>query len=109
MGMNDVEIRPGAQRALLQHDERRIPVEDPRVQAQGLRTDRVKTRRGVGVAAGEERHVVAHADKLFRDIGHDALRSAVELRRHALPQRGDLCDSHSRSLSSKVVVGAAWS
>ena len=54
------------------------------------------TRLGLGlrVAAGEQGHVVAELDQRVGQVGDDALGAAIEPRRDAFVQRGDLGDLH---------------
>ena len=69
-------------------------IADGGIEAQGLRAARNEPGRGDGVAAGKQRDVVALLDERLGQVGDDALRSAVEARRHAFHQGRDLCDLH---------------
>jgi hypothetical protein len=51
-------------------------------------------RAGPRIAAGEERHLVALRHQLFRQIGNDPFGTAVEARRAAFGERGNLGDLH---------------
>jgi hypothetical protein len=49
---------------------------------------------GDGIAAGEQRHVVPELHQFFGQIGDDPLGAAIQARRHALHQGGDLRNTH---------------
>ena len=95
--MNHVELtRPATD--LFEHDHvvwKRVLY--PRVGPQGRVTARDQFGGGKGVAAGEQCDIVALADQLFGEVVNDALRAAIEPRRHALDQRRDLSDLHVAS------------
>ena len=63
--------------------------------------------RGDRVAACEQRHVMPKRDQLFRQPGDNTLRSAIELRRHALGERRDLGDAHGIRLPRTVFFYAS--
>ena len=58
-----------------------------------------ETAGGSRIAAGKQRHVVAKPDELVRQICDNAFRTTIQLRRHALSQWCDLCDSHDSGVS----------
>jgi hypothetical protein len=70
-------------------------IEDRRIETQGLRANRFEPRGRLGIAAGEESHVMAAANQFFREVGNHALRAAVEARRTGLMQRSNLRNSHN--------------
>ena len=60
--------------------------------------------RGFGVSAGEQGHVMALPDQFLGQVGNNPLRSAVELRRNAFEERGNLCNPHG----SVPLVATVW-
>src|SRR4029453_10690913 len=83
MEMYDIELRCLRGDAV-EHDHMVDQgIEDRRIETQRLRADRFEPRGRFGIAAGEESHVMAAANQFFREVGNDALRSAVEARRTA--------------------------
>ncbi len=69
-------------------------VADRRVETQRLGAARHEVRRGDGVAAREQRHIVAQRDQFLGEIGDDALGAPIEPGRHAFDQRSNLRDFH---------------
>jgi hypothetical protein len=51
-----------------------------------------------GIAAGEQRDIVPERDQLLGQPGDYPFRSAIELGRNGLGQRGDLRDAHGSTL-----------
>ena len=76
---------------------RRHRVAQAGVEAQRLRTHRLQFRTRYGIAAGEQRHVVAHGHQLVGQECHDALGAAIQLRRHGFRERRDLGNAHRRT------------
>jgi hypothetical protein len=68
-----------------------------RVSPQGSRAGRDELRPGLGIAAGEERDLVAQANKFLYQVGNNALRAAIQFRGNAFGEGGDLCNSHAGS------------
>ena len=65
------------------------------IEPQRLWANRDELGRRDRIAAGEQRDVVALADELLGQVGHDPLRTAVVLRRDGLVERRDLCNPHA--------------
>ena len=65
-----------------------------RAESHRARDHRDERRGGPGIAAGEERDVVAAPDQFFGEMGHDPFGPPVELRRHRLEQGRNLSDTH---------------
>ncbi|CAM2163741.1 hypothetical protein BO443_120084 [Burkholderia orbicola] len=72
-------------------------IADRRVEPQCARPCRLETGRRDGVAAGEQRHVMAEFDERLGEVGHDTLGAAVEFRRDGFVKRRDLGNSHGCS------------
>ena len=70
-------------------------IEDRRIEAQRPRANRFEPRRGVGVAAGEEGHVMATANQLLREVRNHSLRSVIKAGRTGFMQRSNLRNSHN--------------
>jgi len=66
----------------------------PGIQAQRVRRAGDEMGGGFRIGAREERDVVPQPDQLLGEVGHDAFRSAIELRRNALGERSDLGNLH---------------
>ena len=94
MEMKDVElISPATD--LIEHDDMiGDMVLDLGIQPKRLLRTAHKFRAGPRIAAGEERHLVALRHQLFRQIGNDPFRAAVETRRATFDERGNLGDLH---------------
>lgn len=54
---------------------------------------------GLGIAAGKQRYVMSLPDQFVCQVGDDAFCSAIEPRRHALNERGNLGDLHGCTLA----------
>src|SRR5919202_2102825 len=52
-----------------------------RIEAQSLLARRVEHRRGLGIAARKQRHVMPQAEQLLGKVEYDALRTPIVLRR----------------------------
>ena len=63
-------------------------------EAQRALTWSLQNRLGPRVAAGEQRDLVPPSNQFFRQVGHDTLCAAIELRRAALVERRNLCNPH---------------
>src|SRR5580765_3307371 len=94
MGVNDVEVAGFSQRLLHQHRHGGIAVEDPGIQSQGSSADRFEASGSDRISARKQGHVVTEPNQLFGEVGHDPFRSSIEFRWNALPQGGNLGNSH---------------
>ncbi len=65
-------------------------------------TRRNKTRRGHLIPAGEEGHIVALPNELFRQVRNHPLGTSVAFGGNTFIQRSDLCNSH-RILTSMQI------
>ena len=104
--VDDVEAGDVLEDQLHQPDVVRQRLPAVRVAPQGPRAGGDQLRRCLRVAAGEQRDLVPQPHQLFGQVGDDTLRAAVQLRRHALIQRGDLCDSHDDSPVANMALRA---
>ena len=71
-------------------------IDGSRRSARGQAASSVRT--GFGVAAREQRHIVAEVDERIGQIGHHAFGAAIKFRRDCFVQRRNLCDSHNVTL-----------
>src|SRR5471030_2897739 len=86
-------MRTAAQ--LIQHDHVvRYVVQDRGIQPYRLRRAGDESRRRHGIAAGEERHMVALAHQFFAQMRDNPFGAPVKSRRDALHQRSDLGNFH---------------
>jgi hypothetical protein len=92
--VQDVELVRATAHLLEHQRDRGERVADRGIEAQRAPRARDEIRRGLRLAAREERDVVAEPHQLFGEVGHHALRAAVQPRRDALRKRGDLGDLH---------------
>ena len=100
MEMYDIELRCLRGDAI-EHDHMVDQgIEDRRIETQRPRANRFEPRRRVGIAAGEEGHVMATANQFFREVRNHSLRSAIEAGRTGLMQRSNLRNSHNPRFSS---------
>ena len=76
MEMDDVEL-VGAPPHLVQHDDMRGDMAADAGEAQPLRHAGNQFRRGLGVAAGKQRHIMTFGDKLLGQPGDDPFGSPV--------------------------------
>jgi hypothetical protein len=88
--MHEVKLGRAAMHALQHHHVQGVRVSDGFIVAYRPRPRRVELRRGAGVAAREQRHLVAERDQLVGELVDDALRAAIEFRRNGLDERSDL-------------------
>ena len=98
--MQDVEIARPLIDALQHHHVQRIGIAHRAVEPQRPRPHGFKLGRGLRIAAGEQRHVVAERDQFLGQPGHDPLGATVKFGRDRLGQRRDLRDVHRIDLSS---------
>src|SRR5581483_6374360 len=68
------------------------------VEAQRPRPYRFQSRRGLGVPAREQGHVVTERHELFGEPVNDAFRTTVQLRRHGFDQWSNLSNAHAEFL-----------
>src|SRR5262249_51955572 len=95
--MEDVEM-VGSAPDLLQHrhvQSHRIPHRT--VEAKRPRPDRFEASGGVGIAAGEQGHVVPEGDEFLGQPRNNPLSTTVQLRGYGLGQRRYLRDTHAYS------------
>ena len=104
--VDDVEL-VGAVQNFAQHRQvgGEIGFQRRRIQADGLITHRHQAGLGLGVGAGEKGHVVAQIDQGVGQMRHHTLRTAIQLGRHGLIQRGDLRDFHGDVLRHRILAG----
>ena len=93
-----VEFMRTLTHAFEQQHVRREGVADRRIEAQRARPCGFERRTGFGVAACEQRHIVAEVHERIGEVGHHALGAAVEFRGDCFVQRCNLCDSHNVTL-----------
>src|SRR5215469_5131693 len=80
---------------VLQHDHvQRHWVADRAVEPEGLLRHWLELGRGHGIAAGEERHLMAERHEFFGQPGNHALGPPIEFRRDCLRQRCNLGNTH---------------
>jgi hypothetical protein len=92
--VDDVEL-PGMSVNLFEQEQMMRPVIDARsAQPQRLLAARHQSGAGGGIPAGEQRDLMPLLHELFGQVGDDAFGPAIQLRRHAFTQRGDLGDAH---------------
>ena len=94
MEMQDVESLGHAADVFHHHQLRRDRIGNRGIEAQRLRPHRPERGAGLRIAAREQRHLVAHRDQLFRQVGDDPLGAAVEARRHGFDEGSNLGDAH---------------
>src|SRR5215831_3757964 len=100
MRMNDIElVRLRSEGLLLHEDERRITIDEPGIQPEGMWTGGPEISCGGRISTGKECDLVTLTNQFFCNIGDDPLRASVQSRRHAFPKGGDLCDLHGNILS----------
>ena len=104
MKMQDVEIARALIDALQHHHVQRVGIAHRAVEPQRPRPHRFELRRGLRIAAGEQRDLVAERDQFLGEPRHDPFGSTIKLRRHRLRQRGDLRNMHRIDLSRVVPV-----
>src|SRR5262249_61503969 len=98
--MSDLElVRLCSEGRLLHEEDRRITIDEPGSQPEGMRTGGPEISCGGRISTGKECDLVALTNEFFRNIGDDPLRASVQSRRHAFPKGGDLCDLHGNILS----------
>jgi hypothetical protein len=113
MEVQDVE--PGSEPAhTLEHGNvQRHWVAHRVVETQRARPHRLELGRRAGIAAGEQRDIVAEGHELLSEPGNDALGASVQFRWDCLGQRCNLRDSHESRLLVNAVAGheqtPAWS
>ena len=93
--VDDVEAPRERGDALDLRDVVRQGVDHDGIEAQRARSPRDETRPRDGIAAREERDLVAATEELFRQIADDAFGAAVEMGRNAFVQRSYLGEAHS--------------
>src|SRR5262245_17913515 len=100
MRMNDIEpVGLRSEHLLLHEDERRITIDKPRIQPEGMGTGGPQIRCSGRISTGKESDLVTLTNEFFCNIGDDPLRASVQSGRHAFPKGGDLCDLHGNILS----------
>lgn len=77
-------------------DVRAQRVPSVQVQPERFRRSGGQSRTGDRVTAREQGNAMAASDELLREVGHDALRAAIQGGWDALVEGGDLCDPHGR-------------
>ena len=92
--MKNVEFLCALAHLINHQHEVRNDVAHGRIKAKRASTTGSQLGAGDGVPACKERHIVAKPDEFFGQIGNDPLSAAIETRRNALNERGDLCDFH---------------
>ena len=95
MKMKDVEFLRALSYLVNHHHEVRRGVAHRTIEAKRTVATRSQLGAGDGVPARKERHIVSKPDKFFRQVGNDPFGAAVETRRNAFYQRGNLCDFHN--------------
>jgi hypothetical protein len=111
--VDDVEL-PGVPVNLFEQEQMmRAAIDARSAQPQRPIAARHQPGAGGGIPAGEQRDLMPLLHKLFGQVGDDAFGPAIQLRRHAFTQRGDLSDTHdaichykSDALKSELL---AWS
>ena len=108
--MQDIEfLLP--RRHLVQHDDivwRRVMHAG---QPEGARHHRLQPGPGDGIPGCEQRHLVTRGDQLLGQPGYHPLGSAIQGRRNAFHQGGDLCNSHVRNLRAGLMhneISSIW-
>src|SRR5690242_5128441 len=100
MEMQDVKILSPPAHLLKHSDMQAIGIPDRTVEAQRARPDRLKLRRGAGIAAGKQRDIVAQPHELLREPGDHAFSTTIELRRNSFSERRYLRNTHGISDTS---------
>ena len=80
--------------ALQHHHVQRVGIAHRSVEAQRLRPGRVEFRRGLRIAAGEQRDVVSERDQFLGQPVHHPFGAAIKLGGDSLRQRSNLRDAH---------------
>src|SRR5690242_8090552 len=75
-----------------------------RVKAERTSATRRQLGAGDRIPTGKERHFVAAPHKLFGQVRNDPLSSAIETRRNALNQGGDLGDLHVYEIPNALIL-----
>ena len=99
MKMQDVEIARALIDALQHHHVQPIGIAHRAVEPQRPRPRRFELGRGLRIARGKQRDLVAERDQFLGQPRHDPFGSTIELGRYRLRQRGDLRDMHRIDLS----------
>ena len=76
------------------HHMQRVGIAHRAVEAQRLRPGRVKFRRGLGIAAGEQRDVVSQRHQFLGQPVHHPFGAAIKFGWNSLRQRSNLRDAH---------------
>ena len=106
MKVKDVEFLCALSYLVNHHHEVRRGVAHRMIEAKRAVTTRNQLGAGDGVPARKERHIVAMPDKFFRQVGNDPFGAAVETRRNAFYQRGNLCDFHNDIYFPPTIINA---
>ncbi len=80
--------------ALQHHHMQRVGITHGTIQTQGFGPSGVEFSRRLGIAAGEQRDVVAQCNEFLGEPVHHPLGAAVQFGGDGLRQRGDLRDAH---------------
>jgi hypothetical protein len=83
MKVDDIEFVSALGDLLEHQDVWRKRIEAGAIEAEGVRPYRDQTRQGLGVAAGEEGHIVAEPHDLVRQECDNPLSASVQPRRDA--------------------------
>ena len=100
MEMDYVKLVGAAKHLLQEQNVMRHLVHAVLVQAQGAWARGNESGLRHRVTTGEEGHLVALADQLFREVGDDPLGPPVVLWRYALVERSNLGDTDTHSGAS---------
>ena len=80
--------------ALQHHHMQRVGIANGPVEAQRLRPCRVKFRRGLGIAAGEQRDIISQRYQFLGQPVYHPFGATIKLRGYSLRQRSNLRDAH---------------
>jgi hypothetical protein len=93
--MQHVELVRALTHSFEHRHVQRHGVAHPPVEPESLRPDRLEPGPRRRIAAGEQRHLMPQRHQFLGQPRHDALGTAIKLRRDRFGQRGDLGDAHA--------------
>ena len=93
--VDDVELARGLGDVVEHREMVRERIVAIRIEPQAGARARPQLRARARIRRREERHLMAQSDQLLGEVRNDALRSSVELRRHAFVERGDDGDAQA--------------
>src|SRR5580692_2002642 len=105
--MHDVEILASGFEKLCEHSQlQRASEFRLAVKSQRLRAPGNEVRFCLRITGSEQRNFMTTTYEFFGDVRNHALGAAIESRRHAFIERGNLCDAQApKTGATKIPVG----